>query len=154
MPRDHIDFPLTAYQAHRASMNSAGRPGFSLRALAMALALLFFGAPFTRATASGNGAPCPMHSRERLPCHAMQSGTAAAKRGHHPFCHEAPGIARINCGCGQNRELTRASGDPSVLPLPIEWRVALTTCAYRSPFAVNESRSADPPDRPPPRLSV
>lgn len=154
MSRDRIDFPLAADQAPRASMNSAGRPGFSLRALAVALALLLFGAPFTRAMASGTGASCPMHSRGRLPCHAMQSDTAAAKRGHHPCCHGAPGIARIHCGCGQSRELTSASGDPSVLPLPIEWRVALTTCTYRSPFGVNESRSADPPDHPPPRISL
>jgi hypothetical protein len=127
------------------------RRGWHCAALAVILALAVPAAPITRtvrATCEVCPTGCPMHRKAKPGCHRAPGDEMKAER----HCGGSAGLARP--GCGRSDEVVQAALAPAVLPGPaVTWPVPPRT-TFVVPAAALVTRGNDPPDTPPPILSL
>jgi hypothetical protein len=113
----------------------------------LVLVLAFPAAPIAAARGACDRCPvtCPMHRKAaKLGCHS--AGQAAHR------CAKAVGLSAP--GCGPHREAATATADRALAP---EALVVVALVAHAAPRPAPDAapaRAADPPDSPPPILSL
>jgi hypothetical protein len=132
----------------------ARRRRWFLETVVVVLVLALPGAPIARsASIACNVCPadCPMHSKakKRLKCHQSKDGAAERQ---YDGCARAPGISLP--GCGYHGDVLLGSLPPAIPPAsPLSWHVA-TADAPPLALVMPGTRGADPPDTPPPNVSL
>jgi hypothetical protein len=127
------------------------RRGRHCAALAVILALVVPAAPITRtvrATCDVCPAGCPMHRKAKPSCHRAPAGDLKAER----HCGGAAGLARP--GCGRHDEVVQVALAPAILvDAAVSWPVP-PPAPFAAVVPAPVARGTDPPDTPPPILSL
>jgi hypothetical protein len=132
----------------------ARRRRWFLKTVVVLLVLALPGAPIARSasiTCSICPPDCPMHgkAKKRLKCHQSKASPAEAR---HAGCARTPGISLP--GCGYHGDVLLGSLPPAIPPAsPLSWRMASAE-APSPEHAAPCTRGADPPDTPPPIVSI